>query len=341
MPSLEPACGYGALSSTGSRSDVWSPTGPPFRVQRRGRSLVPFADSVASPTALAIPTCRTAPATVTIARPAGAQQLHEQRQARSFAVASLAAAAARGPGRPLMHQPRDRPERSGYGDPHMIYEDLLYLRRLIDAGLIRSPCLETGAGLDGSNVRSELEGHGIEWHGTDLKGDGGRLFALDLEKPPATPFRDVSDSALLQCSGAYLRPSEGARHDRQLRRPRWAHRGLRAFLMAFALLPFGLLAHEPRIPRRVRTTSRAHSASVSISLGSPAGSTDLVGVRAASEVRPPHRTTSRSPSLNRTRGSNPGGSVSIGRGGDAEVMVSGQRRVSASPEFLRRGSAGL
>jgi SAM-dependent methyltransferase len=46
-----------------------------------------------------------------------------------------------------------------------------------------------GAGLTGASLRPDLTTRSIDWYGTDLRGDGGQVFALDLENPAASPHR--------------------------------------------------------------------------------------------------------------------------------------------------------
>jgi SAM-dependent methyltransferase len=65
----------------------------------------------------------------------------------------------------------------------MVENDIAYVRELIAAGLVRGPCLEAGAGLDGHNLQALLKSQGIEWFGTDLRVNGDHLYAVDLGDP--------------------------------------------------------------------------------------------------------------------------------------------------------------
>jgi SAM-dependent methyltransferase len=58
---------------------------------------------------------------------------------------------------------------------------LAYVRSMLARGLVGSPCLELGAGLDNHNLRSELEARGVDWYGSDVQGDGGRVVPLDFD----------------------------------------------------------------------------------------------------------------------------------------------------------------
>ena len=63
----------------------------------------------------------------------------------------------------------------------MIPEDAAYLAAVIDAGLVRGPCLELGAGIPDHSARSLVTARGIEYRSTDLAGDVD--YCADFERP--------------------------------------------------------------------------------------------------------------------------------------------------------------
>jgi len=79
--------------------------------------------------------------------------------------------------------------------------DVAFIKRLVAAGLIPSPCLELGTGYDGPNCKPILETRGIEHFGTDLAAgenvDIVANFEDDLEvlkmtfSKCQTPFRSA------------------------------------------------------------------------------------------------------------------------------------------------------
>lgn len=68
----------------------------------------------------------------------------------------------------------------------MVPQDLAYVRSMLSRGLVASPCLELGAGVDGHNLRSELDGRGVDWYGSDIRGDGARVIPLDFDSDAPT-----------------------------------------------------------------------------------------------------------------------------------------------------------
>jgi SAM-dependent methyltransferase len=65
----------------------------------------------------------------------------------------------------------------------MISADAQYVRRQLEAGYIRSPCLELGVGYGGDTVRPLIERHGIEYFGTDMVPGPAVNFVVDFEAP--------------------------------------------------------------------------------------------------------------------------------------------------------------
>lgn len=66
----------------------------------------------------------------------------------------------------------------------MVEQDEAYLRMLLDDGVVRSPCLEAGAGEDSHTVKPMLARYGVTWFGTDLRKSRADLYAVDLEASP-------------------------------------------------------------------------------------------------------------------------------------------------------------
>src|SRR5437899_3243406 len=52
----------------------------------------------------------------------------------------------------------------------MTGSDIEYINFVINKGLIYSPCLEVGAGLEGFSAEAIITSHGISYHSTDIKG---------------------------------------------------------------------------------------------------------------------------------------------------------------------------
>jgi SAM-dependent methyltransferase len=63
----------------------------------------------------------------------------------------------------------------------MVSHDLDYIRLLLGDGIIASPCLEAGAGLECHTLKPLLNDAGVEWFGTDLQTSNDALFAVNLE----------------------------------------------------------------------------------------------------------------------------------------------------------------
>jgi len=62
----------------------------------------------------------------------------------------------------------------------MVEDDVTYIRSLISAGVVQSPCLEAGAGLEGHNLKQFLNDAGVSWSGTDLQAREAGFYAVDL-----------------------------------------------------------------------------------------------------------------------------------------------------------------
>ncbi|HNX80908.1 MAG TPA: methyltransferase domain-containing protein [Candidatus Omnitrophota bacterium] len=63
----------------------------------------------------------------------------------------------------------------------MIDADIVYVKRILKAGLIKSPCLEIGAGIAGYNVQGIIEGAGIRYCGSDRGPSPAVTFIADFE----------------------------------------------------------------------------------------------------------------------------------------------------------------
>ena len=65
----------------------------------------------------------------------------------------------------------------------MTPSDVGYLTAAIDAGLVRGPCLELGAGIPEHSARSLLVARGIQYRSTDIEGEVDHV--LDFEREDA------------------------------------------------------------------------------------------------------------------------------------------------------------
>lgn len=65
----------------------------------------------------------------------------------------------------------------------MVEEDLVYVRSLIQAGVIDGPVLELGAGYDGTTCRAIVEASGLNYFGTDMVPGPNVNFVADFENP--------------------------------------------------------------------------------------------------------------------------------------------------------------
>ena len=65
----------------------------------------------------------------------------------------------------------------------MVGADVAYVTALLEGGYIHGPCLELGAGLEGTNNRELIRGRGIEYYGSDFVPGPGVDFVIDLEEP--------------------------------------------------------------------------------------------------------------------------------------------------------------
>ena len=68
----------------------------------------------------------------------------------------------------------------------MTPEDLAFIRRLLAAGKIASPCLELGAGYGGPSCKVLLENARIDYCGTDLAPGAGVDYVANFEDDPET-----------------------------------------------------------------------------------------------------------------------------------------------------------
>ena len=65
----------------------------------------------------------------------------------------------------------------------MTNEDRAYLKSLLERGLIHSPCLEMGVGLEGFDCKQLIESYGIAYMGTDIVNGSAVDFVIDFEQP--------------------------------------------------------------------------------------------------------------------------------------------------------------
>lgn len=63
----------------------------------------------------------------------------------------------------------------------MVDADKVYVKRVLSAGLIHSPCLEIGSGFEGSGIRGIIEEAGIQYYGSDLGPGPAVTFIADFE----------------------------------------------------------------------------------------------------------------------------------------------------------------
>ncbi|HEX8915113.1 MAG TPA: methyltransferase domain-containing protein [Humisphaera sp.] len=68
----------------------------------------------------------------------------------------------------------------------MTSDDLDYVRAIVSAGLLRSDCLEMGAGYGGETCRAIVEGAGLRYATTDLTARVPVDVVADFEADPAT-----------------------------------------------------------------------------------------------------------------------------------------------------------
>ncbi len=74
----------------------------------------------------------------------------------------------------------------------MIDLDMNYVMDALGKGLIKGPCLELGAALEGNSLRSRISDQGIEYYSTDLYEGVGVDFVIDFEKPVEEIRQQVS-----------------------------------------------------------------------------------------------------------------------------------------------------
>lgn len=76
----------------------------------------------------------------------------------------------------------------------MVPADLEFIHKILNDGLINSPCLELGTGYEGETCRELIVNHGIQYFGTDMK-KGERVdFVANFEDPPnklSTVFKNI------------------------------------------------------------------------------------------------------------------------------------------------------
>jgi SAM-dependent methyltransferase len=75
----------------------------------------------------------------------------------------------------------------------MVSNDALFVKRQLEEGLIRSPCLELGVGYGGETIRDLIESSGLRYFGTDVVGGLAVDIRADFESPTAQ-LRDAFSS---------------------------------------------------------------------------------------------------------------------------------------------------
>jgi len=63
----------------------------------------------------------------------------------------------------------------------MISTDVEYVKKVVSAGLIKSPCLELGVACEGANNRELILNSGVTYFGTDMVTGNGVDFVVDFE----------------------------------------------------------------------------------------------------------------------------------------------------------------
>lgn len=65
----------------------------------------------------------------------------------------------------------------------MVDDDAKYIEKLLKLALIKSPCLELGAGYDGPNNRELIQKMNLLYYGTDIVPGNNVDFVVDFENP--------------------------------------------------------------------------------------------------------------------------------------------------------------
>lgn len=66
----------------------------------------------------------------------------------------------------------------------MFDPDIEFVKNCIAGGLVKSPCLELGAGYDGPNNRKLIEQAGVAYFATDIHPDSGVDYVVNFDDPP-------------------------------------------------------------------------------------------------------------------------------------------------------------
>lgn len=64
----------------------------------------------------------------------------------------------------------------------MTQDDILFIQKLLDKGVISSPCLELGTAYGGNTCRELLTEHGIDYYGTDMTSGENVDFIANFEE---------------------------------------------------------------------------------------------------------------------------------------------------------------
>ena len=73
----------------------------------------------------------------------------------------------------------------------MVELDVEFVKKCMRAGLLKSPCLELGAGYSGPNNRQLIQDAEIAYFGTDISQDSAVDYVINFEDPPEVINRNV------------------------------------------------------------------------------------------------------------------------------------------------------
>src|SRR6267142_1307268 len=73
----------------------------------------------------------------------------------------------------------------------MVELDVEFVKKCIRSGLLKSPCMELGAGYGGPNNKQLIQDAEMAYFCTDISQDGGVDYVIDFEDPPEVINRNV------------------------------------------------------------------------------------------------------------------------------------------------------
>jgi len=82
----------------------------------------------------------------------------------------------------------------------MVELDVEFVKKCMRAGLLKSPCLELGAGYSGPNNRQLIQDAEIAYFGTDISQDSAVDYVINFEDPPEVINRNVEGGNLVRSS---------------------------------------------------------------------------------------------------------------------------------------------